>query len=121
MLVELRRFGCFENVFGPGDFSGSPMGYEKILVHFDGGFVSQNAVFRYPDAAKSSPKNAHAADDNRTLQCGNDGSRYGARYEEWANTRHPEKRRAKQQAPEPAPQCAHFSPILHPLSGVVIA
>jgi len=37
MLVELRRFSCFENVFGPGDFSGSPMGYEKILVHFDGG------------------------------------------------------------------------------------
>src|SRR5260221_830028 len=103
MLFELRRLSCFENVFHPGGFSGSPMGYEKILVHFDGGFVSQNAVFRYPDAAKSSPQNAHAADDNRALQCGNDGSRYRARYEERADARHPEKSRAKQQAPEPAP------------------
>src|SRR6266567_702043 len=121
MLVELRRFSCFENFFGPGDFSGSPMGYEKILVRFDGGFVSQDAIFGDANAVKGGSQNAHAADYDRALQRSNDGRRHGPGDQERTDARHPEKSCAKQQAPQPAPQSTHLSPILHPVSAVVIA
>src|SRR5439155_16827723 len=120
VLIELRRFSCCEDVFGFGNFSGSPMGYEKILVHLDRGFVSQDAVFGYANAVKGGSQNAHAANHDRALQCGNDGGRHGPGDQERTDSRHPEESGTKQQAPQPAPQCAHPSPILQPISGIVI-
>src|SRR6266568_1697639 len=121
MLIEFRWFGCFEDVFGPGNFSGSPMRDEKILIHLDGGFISQDAVFRYSDAEQRSSQNTHAASHYCTLQRSNDGGRDGAGDEERTNSGNPEKSRTEQQAPQATPQCPHLSPILHPVSAVVVA
>src|SRR5205809_7069545 len=121
MLVELRRFSCCEDVFSLGNFSLSSVRYEQILVHLYGGFVSQDAIFWYANAVKGGAKSAHATHDKRTLQRGNDGRRHGPGDQERTDARHPEKSCAKQQAPQPAPQNTHLSPILHPVSAVVVA
>ncbi len=39
MFVDFGRFSCYEDVFGLGNFSGSPMGYEKIAHHLFLGMI----------------------------------------------------------------------------------
>src|SRR5882762_11918598 len=97
------------------------MGYEEILVHLDGGFVSQDAIFGDANAVKGTAQNAHAADYDRAFQRSNYGRRHGPGDQERTDARHPEKSRTEQQAPQATPQCPHLSPILHPVSAVVIA
>ena len=54
MFIQFGRFRCLEDIFGLGNFGGSSVGHEKILVHLDGGFVSQDTVLGYANAVEGS-------------------------------------------------------------------
>src|SRR5216684_5795866 len=97
------------------------MSHEEIFIRFDCRFISEDAVFGYPDAEQGGPENTQTTDSNCTFQGSHDGGCQGPGNEQWTEPRDPKERRAEKQAPQSAPQCPQLSPMLHPITRVVVA